>query len=228
MRALAVEHEAAVEAATSDPDLNPQARQRRVAEREAITGAKLVDLHAADRLAALAPFEAAEGAVRASLRLPEPALAAFPSDSDKMLAAVVRGQARAERRATLGDSIADITDAADSEEIVELAADVAAFGDTSATTKAWRAAVRRLESLHRDAPDGQRGPIVAALVTAQDALRTHRQAHPGPTRALRTIARQKGAAAVVVDSFYEQHMPQILRLGAAAERLARVAGGRAR
>lgn len=221
VRALAAEHRAGIEAALSDPDLNPQAKQRRVAEREAATVAKLAALHAEDRAAALKSVDQAEGEARRALLPPATPVASYASDTEKLLAAIRTEHALVRQRSMLADLTEDIADATDPGEISELAADVAAYGDPTSTTKALRAAVRRLEAIHKDTPEQQRGPAFAALVEAQAALKKHREAHPGPTRTLRAIERQRGTVGAVVDGFYKTHVPQLLKLGAATERQAR-------
>lgn len=210
-RTVAAEHAAAIAAVELDRDLNPAARARKIEERASQTMHALAALQEADRVAAVLALDAEEGALRAALKPPAVKVEAFALDAEKRQAELVRTLQRTERRALLADLVAEVAES-EPAAVLDAAADVACYEDAPSTIRAYRAAVRRLEALHEAAPEGQRAALFEALVSAKDNLRQHLSVHPGPTRALRDIARRRGRIEAQVVGHYRDTLPRLIGL----------------
>lgn len=219
-RALVVQHDDQIRAIHANRDLNEPARVRQISAARAATAASLDALRAEDRTAATRALDQQEGELRAALRPRVPSLPDYASEGEKLSAATVNALHRAERRALLADLHEEV-EHAPLDAILDRAGDVAVYGDPLATTRAYRTAVRRLTALHAETPEANRGAVSSALISAQDTLRKHLDAHPGPTRALRQIDNRRASLAATVDAFYSDTLTRLLGLSAAADALDR-------
>jgi hypothetical protein len=202
----------------NDPDLSADAKRRKAAERQQRTVAALQRLAETSAKASAGSLDQAEGAIRASLRFDVPGLSStYASDSNKLLQAVARRAADAERRAICQDLVASIRTAEDAEEIEEAADDVAAYGHPGMTARARREARLRLHALARRAAPHLKAEYQHAAMRAANAEAEHRKAHPGPSRALKNIERERAVRQQIVGNFYTNLLPRALKLPSSDE-----------
>lgn len=210
---LADEHDREMAEIQRDGDLSPAAKQRKTIERQQRTIAAIQQYAETSTKAATRELDGAERAVRASLRFDDlPPLPTYASDSDKLLRTVAARAAEGERRAICQDLIASIRTAEEPDDIEEAADDVAAYGHPGLTARARREARIRLQALAKRAPAHLKPSYQQAAIKAAGAEAAHRKAHPGPSRALKNIDRERSVRQTVVANFYSNLLPRALRL----------------
>jgi len=197
------------QAITGNADTTPEAKQRGLnAEREKFE-TTLTALREADRAHLMKALDAEEGEIRRAA-LPPSKPSSYLTDNDVRLQ-MMQALDLAARRAEVESRIRALGACEDLELLTAGVEDVALMGSQGQAAEALQVVEGRLRAIWLATAEHERGPITAALLRAQDAVKQHHAANPGPTARLKDVARRRALVDQQLDRFYGGYLAALLK-----------------